>query len=126
MLGLAEENEAVMDSIMDLIQPRSSSTLFHHRSKVLSHMGSIATSIGTNDGSGTSGGITTANLKDLINAMRQAPSATSASGTAINTTESKIEKHWSVNLNTLLLFNLSSKVDELPAIYGAIAAGNRN
>ena len=96
-----------------------------HRGKVLSHLISPA-STGVTSGVATASGntITTANFQDIIDAMRLSqvvpPTAPSAS-----TTSTRIEKRRSVNLNTLLLFNLANQVSDLPPIYGAIADGTR-
>ena len=122
MLGMVALNAAMFDTDSELVPPRASPLLMRHRGKVLSHLISPA-SAGVASGVATAP-ITTANFQDIIDAMRLSqvvpPTAPSAS-----TTSTRIEKRWSVNLNTLLLFNLANQVSDLPPIYGAIADGTR-
>ena len=127
MLGLAAENVALYDSDRELSQPRPSASLSRHRNQVLIHLMQSTPASLSGIVAPASGAITTANFQDLIDAMRnnQSSSMVPAPIAVAGTTESRIEKRWSVNLNTLLLFNLANKASDLPAIYGSIADGTR-
>lgn len=69
------------------------------------------------------GAITTTNFQDLIETMHGSQAVVTPAANSATITEAKIEKHWSVNLNTLLLFNLANQATELPVIYSSIAKG---
>ena len=123
MLGMVALNAALFDTDSELVPPCASPLLMRHRGKVLSHLISPA-SAGVASVVATAP-ITTANFQDIIDAMRLSQVVPPTAPSPASTTLSRIEKRWSVNLNTLLLFNLANQVSDLPPIYGAIADGTR-
>ena len=125
LLGNLEINESFYDQ-NELLQPRPGRSLTMHRQSVLSHLTSEAP-IPNPSASSTTGitnGISLEDIKALISTLQGGHVAPAPIAAPTSTTTS-IEKRWSVNLDSLLLFTLSNTVADLEPVYGAIADAGR-
>jgi len=117
LLGNSESNT---HPFQGLVQTFPSASLFRHRNTVLSHMTPPAAQ-GASPALAPMQGMPANYFQALIAALRQGqiPQALAAPGTAGTT----VEKHLSVNIQTLLKLTHCTSVAELAPVWSAIAKG---
>jgi len=104
-----------------LTQTFASASLIRHRNAVLSHMTTTVALGAAHAPAPMQEGMSAIDFQALIAALRQGQitQARAAPGTAGTT----VEKHWSVNLQTLLKLTHCTSVMELAPVWSAIAKG---
>ena len=98
-----------------------------HRQSVLSHLAPEvpSTNAPPTAATGFTNGMSLDDiLKPLISTLQGGHVAPAPIAAPVSTNTS-IEKRWSVNLDSLLLFNLSNTVADLEPVYGSIADAGR-
>ena len=126
LLGDVDANEGFFDP-NELRQPRPGRSLIKHRQSVMLHMmpaGSNSTT-GVASGGSISAGVSVADIQAIITTLQSGHTAPAPSAIATTNPSSSIAKRWSVNLDSLLLFTLSSTVTELEPLYSSIADAGR-
>ncbi len=126
ILGTHDTNTAIFNPEVELAQPRLSSGLIRHRKAVLLRnlVPTSTPSMGVTSESSTGGldSISPQMLSTIVEALRghteRAPGSSSST-----TASEKIEKRWSVSLDTLLKYTYSQSVDDLQPIFGSLASG---